>query len=129
MKRECGEGFPDSAAAPATVSGEPLSIEITGTVRSREGRREATSRKPGDRPAFGHPEPPSVGRLEVHGSAPLAPRPRVRCSFPLSFSPSPVCAQEARADELPDIVVTADRVEEPAARPAPRSPLSLPAEK
>lgn len=39
-----------AGAAPATVSGEPLSNEVTEAMRLREGRTAATTREPGDLP-------------------------------------------------------------------------------
>jgi hypothetical protein len=50
-KREAGALKGKAGAAPATVSGEPLSIElVTGARRRREGQTEVTTREPGDLP-------------------------------------------------------------------------------
>jgi high-affinity nickel-transport protein len=50
IKRECGaDASSNAAAAPATVSGEPVAIHATG--ETWEGRRRAASREPGDLPS------------------------------------------------------------------------------
>ncbi len=52
MKRECGDGRPEAAAAPATVSGERKAR--CHWVIPREGGLGASTREPGDLPERQH---------------------------------------------------------------------------
>src|SRR3954471_17353955 len=50
IKRECGAGKPNAAAAPATVSGESF-VMCHWESRSREGGDKVSTREPGDLPS------------------------------------------------------------------------------
>jgi vitamin B12 transporter len=78
-----------------------------------EGGEGAKTREPGDRPVTVHPVRPSVGRQEVSLSKSHYRRALFAgaCLAVSQFLPA-----LAFADELPEIIVTADRVEEPATK-------------
>ena len=56
---------PESAAAPATVSGEPPCADHWTRIVSGKGKGPATTRKPGDEPERKKRRAPSGGRQEA----------------------------------------------------------------
>ena len=117
MKRECGEGYPNSAAAPATVSGEPIPIRHWSQALGRRNRPRPASQETGQ----GLVNPNTVGGTvggimsgllsRAFAAAHIRSALLGSCVIGSVFTTLPFGIL-AQADTLPPIQVTADRLEE-----------------